>query len=386
LWFDTGSLTNPGNKKIKYPTFAQLVAAGLNYSVAFFNANKTNGVKYIKLNRIDSGGLDQSPYLQQLQTITLTYPDRTPVTYNIAGVQNAGDYFTYNIGPYSPGSMTNFNTSSAGDILDYGFTLGTSPSGENVAADLGNAINGGPFFFALTSNTLPTFGNGISGSIANLILRNALYFYPTRTINSNYTVSFTVNITNNTGDTRRIRAFVAPTLPTAPNMAGSQDINIPNGATTPCNFNFTANDLISISGSNFAALYGNTPIFYYIGMSADIPTPTSNLTFASNPTITFSQSPSEFNGSSSLTLFDPYVPNFDYNEYNALINNAETPQTSVFFMDIDYSQNPVIPVNQSLILEGDADRAQVQDSNYASKAWSNIRYNGSKTNSFRVIS
>jgi hypothetical protein len=121
-------------------------------------------------------------------------------------------------------------------------------------------------------------------------------------------------------------------------------------------------------------------------MSADISSQTPNLTFANNPTITFSQSPSEFNGSSSLTIFDPYVVNFDYNEYNALINNAETPQTSVFFMDVDYSQNPVIPINQSLILDESADRAYVQDSNYTSQAWSNIRYNGSKTNSYRIIS
>jgi hypothetical protein len=55
-------------------------------------------------------------------------------------------------------------------------------------------------------------------------------------------------------------------------------------------------------------------------------------------------------------------------------------------MDVDYSQNPVIPVNQSLILDESADRAYVQDSNYTSQAWSNIRYNGSKTNSYRIIS
>jgi hypothetical protein len=52
-------------------------------------------------------------------------------------------------------------------------------------------------------------------------------------------------------------------------------------------------------------------------------------------------------------------------------------------MDIDYSQNPLIPVNQSLILSGSADRAYVQDSNYTSYSWSGIRYNGSKYNSVK---
>jgi hypothetical protein len=53
-------------------------------------------------------------------------------------------------------------------------------------------------------------------------------------------------------------------------------------------------------------------------------------------------------------------------------------------MDVDYSQNPLVPVNFDLIIAGIADRAFVQDSNYSSKAWSNIRYNGSRTNSYRI--
>jgi hypothetical protein len=52
-------------------------------------------------------------------------------------------------------------------------------------------------------------------------------------------------------------------------------------------------------------------------------------------------------------------------------------------MDVDYSQNPIIPVNQSLILIGAADRASVQDSNYYSRAWTGIRYRGSKYNSIK---
>jgi hypothetical protein len=92
-----------------------------------------------------------------------------------------------------------------------------------------------------------------------------------------------------------------------------------------------------------------------------------------------------FNGSSSLTLFNPDAINFDYNDYNPLLGNAETPQYSTVWMDVDYSQNPLTPVNFGLIISGTADRAFVQDSNYSSKAWSNLRYNGSRTNSYRTI-
>jgi len=91
-----------------------------------------------------------------------------------------------------------------------------------------------------------------------------------------------------------------------------------------------------------------------------------------------------FNGSSSLTLFNPDALNFDYNDYNPLLGNAETPQYSTTWMDVDYSQNPLVPINFGLIISGTADRAFVQDSNYSSKAWSNLRYNGSRTTSYRI--
>ena len=54
-------------------------------------------------------------------------------------------------------------------------------------------------------------------------------------------------------------------------------------------------------------------------------------------------------------------------------------------MKLDYDQSPVIPSNLTIILDNSAPRAQIQDSNYDSRAYSNIRYNGSRTNSYRII-
>ena len=71
-----------------------------------------NGVKYIKINRYDSGGLDRSDYLGQLQSITLTYPDRSTVKYPITTIQEQANYYIYGITP-------GYGTSSAGDINDY---------------------------------------------------------------------------------------------------------------------------------------------------------------------------------------------------------------------------------------------------------------------------
>jgi len=87
-----------------------------------------DGVKYIKINRYDSGGLDRSDYLSQLQSITLTYPDRSAIEYPITTVQEQANFYLYGIIP-------GYNTSSAGDINNYAL----------------NAVKNGKF--SITSNT-----------------------------------------------------------------------------------------------------------------------------------------------------------------------------------------------------------------------------------------
>ena len=79
---------------------------------------------------------------------------------------------------------------------------------------------------------------------------------------------------------------------------------------------------------------------------------------------------------------NPEFTNFDYNDYNPLLGNASIPQLSTQFMDVDYGTGMITPQNLELILSGTADPAQVQDSNYSSATWSNIRYNGSRASSY----
>jgi len=325
LWWDSGSITNPGSSVL----------------------STTNGVKYIKLNIIDSGGLDQSQYLSQLQTLTLTYPDRTPVIYNIAGVQNVGSYFLYNIGPYTPGSINNFNTSSAGDINDYSLIASTS------------------------SITIP---NGGSTIISN--------YDSSTNPNGYFTASSGVYTWYQTPNPYLIFEFTASGVSMPSSLAQDNSFDLKVNGITLINQGFQADT----TSRNYSGSFVIQPIEtqqYSFGIfhDADSGNPSLNV---STLTIKITQTTSEFNGSSSLTLFNPSSINFDYNNYNALLDNAEIPQSSVFYMDIDYSQNPLIPVNQSLILNGEADRAQIQDSNYSSKSWSNIRYNGSKYNSIII--
>jgi hypothetical protein len=327
---------------------------------SYFTLNQTNGVKYIKVATIDANGNDQSDYLGQLQNITLSYPDRSGVTYNIAGAQNFGTYFLYSIGPYIPGSLTNFNTSSAGEILDYSFlaisasAFGSLPDSED--ADWGDIKLGA--FGTVTGNTL-----------GYLTASNATYTFG-NTPNINLQVRFSGSYT-----------YAASPGNTLLLGAGISNVRIQNTGEAlrsialtvgPNTFDYT----VILSSS--ANLIENNELVFGMGVLDS-----TNLTINSVHVSMSLHNSSLFDGSSSLTALNPYVPNFDYNEYNVLLNNVDISRKSIYFMDVDYSQNPVTPVNQSLILSESADRAYVQDSNYTSQAWSTIRYRGSKYTSIK---
>jgi hypothetical protein len=100
------------------------------------------------------------------------------------------------------------------------------------------------------------------------------------------------------------------------------------------------------------------------------------------PYLRITQSITPNPATSSLTIFDPEFIDWDYNDYNVLLGNAERAQYSSYFMDVDYTSTYTTPVNFDLIISGTATPALVQDSNYNSRAWSDIRYNGSRYNSF----
>ena len=64
-----------------------------------------------------------------------------------------------------------------------------------------------------------------------------------------------------------------------------------------------------------------------------------------------------------------------------LLNNYNQSRPSKYLMDIDYNDisGPIIPVNQSQILENRAIRASTPDSNYSTAGWTLPRYKGSRS-------
>jgi len=318
-----------------------------------------DGVKYIKINKFDSTGADKSDYLSQLQTLRINHPDVGILQYNIATSQIQNDYFILGLTYPQP------TTSSLGDINDYSF-LATSaslftynfvPSGitneyyNNRVSSYGT-ITGNSLGFMATSSGIYTSGQTpnkfiqikISGSTTLSAGTIQLYAY----IAKDGGGAFNDGIQT---------AIINPSFP-------GGDFNVTLYLTS--SFSIIENDQIGFGLSRDSGLNTLSIREFYVSMSLYDATP--------------------FDGSLSLiTIPNPDAINFFNSDYNPLLNNAEIPQYSNIWMDVDYSQNPLTPVNFGLIISGTADRASVQDSNYSSKAWSNLRYNGSRTNSFKNI-
>ena len=85
---------------------------------------------------------------------------------------------------------------------------------------------------------------------------------------------------------------------------------------------------------------------------------------------------------STLTILEPFVPeSFNISDCNVILNNAPISRFNSFYMDVDYSSNAIIAVNEQAILDGNATKAEVQASNYTTARVIFPRYIGSKNTS-----
>ena len=95
----------------------------------------------------------------------------------------------------------------------------------------------------------------------------------------------------------------------------------------------------------------------------------------------------ELSGTSSLTLFDPFVQEvegvnvFQNSDYFATPNNYNDNRNNSFIMNIEYEDGINIPSNLSLIKNKTAEKTQTPDSNYTQKKNIKPRYEGVKLQS-----
>lgn len=91
----------------------------------------------------------------------------------------------------------------------------------------------------------------------------------------------------------------------------------------------------------------------------------------------------------SAVIFQPYSQaSFKNSDYNALFNNATDVRDSKIFTKVDRASGQIVPSNLGAITSNALAFTDIQDSNYSSKAYTNIRYEGSlhTANNFNKLS
>jgi hypothetical protein len=350
---------------------------------SFSSISNTKGVKYIKINKISSNGLDRTAYLEQLQSINIRFDDVGVVEYQITSAQQFDEYYLFGIDIDQ--TITNqygtfqypISSSTDNEIKDYHLDARKSYSSFYLLSSSIGIIPPSPITvssiidYTSTFIDVPDYFNTSSGLYTLGVTPNIdnTNFYSTASfwITGSGTSGTYVNINSFLLLTRNnaVMGTVSPISQTLVNFA-----NISNGnniqLTHSHSFNSgIANNLLEGDSISLAVCTtqpllnaGGTDVYLWrqlkFEISQSVP-PTS---------------------STQIVAFNPDEVNFYYSDYNALYGNAFLPEYSQYKMEADYN-NQLTPVNFNQIINGTALRANVQDSNYTSKAWTTLRYDGS---------
>jgi hypothetical protein len=301
----------------------------------------TNGVKYIKIAKQDSGSVDNSIELQDLTDIRIKFSDKnSAVQYNVASITEYSTYYLYSIFPLDV-------TSSADqEILDYKVSASSNTIGPPIAPNFGMIttynINSNTLNYFTASSGIYTPGNtpNIALNVTNSIIANA---------SSPITLGL-YSIGNNISDIKEL-IFEKTFTPLLGSVVGTL-----TGSFTP------------IEGNNYG--------FYYYCTS-----PISS--FTSNLVITQSFAPEASNY--DIIVLEPYVGyNFYNSDCNVIQNNVDANNISALYMDVDFNGGQIVAQNQAAILSGNAPRAQVQPWNYSYRSQISGRYVGKQQNAIAL--
>jgi hypothetical protein len=298
-------------------------------------------IPFIKINKIDANGNNNSIPLGQLTNLLIKYTGNSNyINYQVLNINEYPNYYLYEI------STQNISFTGAGidtEIKNYYVSssiTGSSPIPSSLAA-IGS--------WNVTSGNIAHYGTPYFNTSSGIYtLENT----------PNISLRLTASITTSGSSTGTFGYLYSPVGGT-----GVLDfVSFGSGAnvtsTITASFDFRKGDF-------FALVYGAT--------SSTLKSGSLLITQSISPTASVQD----------LVILEPYItqPNFYNSDQNPLINNANIDRISGFYQDVDYSSGVLTPTNFDLLINNEATRAAVQDSNYTTLRHVNPRYNGSKTTS-----
>lgn len=312
----------------------------------------TRGVKYIKIAKLDSGSADNSIELQSLTDIRIQFSDIPNVTqYNVGAINEYPTYYLYTIVP------TDVTSSVNQEILDYKVSGSSSTKTTTIQTNT-NVSRISSYTTQSGTNTLGylTASSGIYslGNTPNTILNW------TSSINMNYAAGLGTEVYFIFGQLNNNGYFIEPYT--------QYDFALPGGTGT----------ISKTFSSSFTPVENQTYGWgFWQQNSIRISSFTSNLLIT--------QSVASQSSTYDIVVLEPYVgENFYNSDCNVLQNNVDVNVISPFYMDVDFTNSPIIAQNQAAILNGTAARAQVQSWNYAYRSNISGRYVGKQQNAIAV--
>jgi hypothetical protein len=328
----------------------------------------TRPYTYVKINKIDNNGIDNSITLGQATKLNIKYTTElnSSIIGNILEKTEYPTYWLYKVQSLGSDTADNY-------VIDYMTLASFTSSTFEVPFTLNPAIGGKLFpYFATSSNnqffnqtdgiyTIPsTFGNTVLSHVSNVALSLSASLFISGSAGGN---AYFMQL--NPGLPEAEATFLIDPF-TNNIIQGSWEAG---GDAPPTFFG-----IVSASGKYIPS--PGERIFLAAIKDGDFPCRILSASFL----ITQSIAPSE--AKNDLVTLEPYItePNFYNSDNNALLNSINDQRFSTFALDVDYSEG-ITPVNFSLLISGTATPATIPDSNYTSKKSILSKYEGSKSTS-----
>jgi hypothetical protein len=304
----------------------------------------SQGVKFIKIARVDDQGKDNTLSLQELNSIRIDYSNTGIIEYPITSISKYDTYFLFGVIP------TEATSSTDNQILNYRFS-------SSYKRTLGNSDD-------FTLNNYGTYGSVAYDTLINFTSASGLYAFENLT-NIPVKLTLTSSVTSSGTLGGSVIMYISSSLR---GYLASAGWGIPVGP--PLNALLSASYTgVLLDGEDIGISFTNTS--------------NNSIYFTSSFFTTQSIAPNA--SSSDLVVLQPYLDeNFFVSDYNVLAGNAVEPRVNSFYMDVDYAAGVITASNQIAILSGSATRATVQESNYSTAAVINSRYIGKELNSAKL--
>ena len=314
-----------------------------------FTTTTTRTIDFIKISKFDLQGNDNTISLQGLDSLRIYFTDPNLPQYADFAITNISEfsfYFLYQLSPISQLEGIGANTlllSTNNNTLNY--TLEVNRPSSIFAGSGEVAING----FNLVNNLSP--------NIIDL---------PTGILSSTNTSPIYIQCT---------ASFTTIANPFSAGVEGFFALKDSNG-----NFLITGSLINSINPTT-NVFSGSFQLVENTNYRITVTGAGVTSYLIQNATWIITQSVNPQGPSSSSIILEPYLyGNFEYSDCNVLINNATEPEYNSDFFKVNYGFGQLIPTNQEEIINGTAEIAPVNPSNYTTRAQIYPRYNGVKSN------